>query len=152
MKNIKRDVKSQLLSKYNKENTQIITLSNELLESENIIFYPQDFEVEINGKMYDIISKSKSQYGISMLCFPDEKENEFKSELYSQLFSLFAHNPLQKNQTKAVFNFLKQLFFEPISNRFSFLSYQNTNSLKYSYFFDFSNFIRIQNSPPPEFI
>jgi len=150
LKKIKREVKANLLAHWNKKKIETLTFTSNDLKSKNIIFHKEDFEIEIDGKMYDIIEQKNISNNIIIKCIPDEKESAFKSKIKESLSSIFSHHPFQKNQTKAIISFLENLFFEiHIHSISKFVDSFVLNPI-FQYQFSFSENDILIFSPPPE--
>lgn len=150
LKKLKREVKSQILQNWDRQSVETIEISNSDLVSKNVQFFEEDNEVEISGKMYDIVEQTKTGTKIILKCISDTKESEFKAKLKDQLIVLFTQNTTKNKQTKSLFQFIQSLFFET-NEVFEFPKNFFSNLKVYFHYLSIISSIDIRlNSPPPE--
>lgn len=151
IKSLKKAIKKELLTRLDPSQTATLRFSRQDLERRNdIVFHTQDNEIEIDGKMYDIISLVSSSDSLIYSCYPDHKESELKRNMYASLASLFSQNPIQSESTKSLFLFLKNLIFEEIESIqfFKFTFNETISHIKYIALIHNGHFLL--DSPPPE--
>jgi len=152
IKEIKRIVKKEILSKLSKEETQDLWIKiSEFETNSDIIYHKMENELEIAGEMYDIISVVKKGKFLKYTCYHDTKESSLKKKIKQSLADLFAQNPLKSDKTKSLLVFLKNLICQyPSSFQYNKWS---TKKITLSYHvvrLIGSNFSTLK-SPPPEF-
>jgi hypothetical protein len=151
IKSLKKAIKKELLSQFDPSQTTKLGFSRHDLNNRNdIIFHTQDHEIEIEGKMYDIISVVSNSDSLIYTCYPDHKESELKRKMYASLASLFSQNPIQSESTKSLFLFLKNLIFEAIEPIQYFKSTFNETISHNKYIAVIRNGHYLLDSPPPE--
>lgn len=151
IKSLKKAIKKELLTQLDLSQITTLRFSRQDLERRNyIIFHTQDNEIEIGGKMYDIISVVASSDSVIYSCYPDHKESELKRNMYASLANLFSQNPIQSESTKSLFLFLKNLIFEEIESiqLFKFTFNEAISHIKYIALIHNGHFLL--DSPPPE--
>lgn len=151
IKSLKKAIKKDLLTRLDHSQTTTLQFSRQDLEKRNdVIFHTQDNEIEIDGKMYDIVSVVSSLDSLIYTCYPDHKESELKRKMYASLANLFSENPVKSESTKSLFSFLQNLIFEAIEPiQFFKLSYIKTIS-RNQYIAEIYRGYFLLNSPPPE--
>jgi hypothetical protein len=150
LKQIKREVKANILHRWESQSIETITISTLDFKTKNIQFFPKDYEVEIDGKMYDIVEQIESGTTIILRCISDKKESEFKSMIKEQLIALFSSNSNQNKQTKSFIQFAQNLFFQ---ENFSLNFLKSFGELEHNLFHYLSILSHVDirlNSPPPE--
>jgi hypothetical protein len=152
IKEIKRIVKKEILSKLSQEETQDLWIKiSEFETNSKIIYHKIDNELEIEGEMYDIISVVKDGEFLKYTCYHDHKESSLKKKIKQSLTDLFAQNPLKSDKTKSLLVFLKNLICQYPS---SFLHNRwSTKGITLSYHvihLTGKNFPALK-PPPPEF-
>lgn len=151
IKSIKKAIKKELLTQLDLSQTTTLRFSRKDLKRRNdIVFHTQDNEIEIDGKMYDIISVVSNSDSLIYTCYPDHKESELKRKMYASLANLFTQNPNQAESTKSLFLFLKNLIFEEIESIqfFKFTFNEAISHIKYIALIHNGHFLL--DSPPPE--
>lgn len=151
IKSLKKAIKKELLTQLDPSQTATLRYSRQDLNNcDDVIFHTQDNEIEINGKMYDIISVVSNSDSLIYTCYPDHKESELKRKMYASLANLFAQNPIQSESTKSLFLFLKNLIFEEIEaiQFFKFTFNETISHIKYIALTRNGHFLL--DSPPPE--
>lgn len=150
LKKLKREVKSQILHNWSKQEIITISLTNQDIKSKNIQFFPEDHEVDIEGKMYDIIEQIHTSEGLVLKCISDKKETVFKAKIKDQLIALFSQNSTKSKQTKSFFQFAQNLFYQE-NFSFNFLKTFEENIKISCHFLSTLSQVDIRpNSPPPE--
>lgn len=150
LKKLKREVKSQILQNWNKQEIVTISISNQDLKSKNIEFFPEDHEVDIEGKMYDIVEQIHTSEGLVLKCIADKKETIFKAKIKDQLIALYSQNSTKSKQAKSFFQFAQNLFFQE-NFSFNFLkTFEDKIKISYHFLSTLSHVDIRLNSPPPE--
>jgi len=152
IKEMKRVVKKEILSKLNQEETQEIWIKvSEFETNSEIIYHKIDNELEIAGEMYDIISVVKEGGFLKCTCYHDHKESSLKKKIKQSLADLFSQNPTKSEKTKSLFIFLKNLICENPSTYQYLKWYKESGILSYHVIHLIGNNCSALKSPPPEF-
>ena len=136
---IKHEVKRTILSKL--PDNQLVSVEQDADFEHN--------EFELNGIMYDVVSKIKMPDKTILLCYTDNKETLLNQKIGNLIEQDSANNPLRKAQKKLIV-FLQQTYIFTDSVNFNFYP-QSADSQLFIYTKHFfSTFIFIA-SPPPKF-
>ena len=152
IKEMKRIVKKEILSKLSHEETQDLWIKiSEFETNSKIIYHKIDNELEIGGEMYDIISVVKDGEFLKYTCYLDHKESSLRKKIKQSLDDLFAQNPLKSDKTNSILVFLKNLICQyPSSFQYNKWSTKKITLSYHVVHLIGSNFSTLK-SPPPEF-
>jgi len=152
IKDVKRYVKKEILSKLSQEETQTLWITvSEFDSNSDIVYHKADNELEIAGEMYDIISVVQDGKFLKYTCYHDTKESSLKKKIKQSLSDLFSQSPLKSDKTANLFIFLKNLICENFSSFQYFKLSKERTILTYHVVQFLGNNFSTVKSPPPEF-
>lgn len=120
---------------------------NQLVIFEKKLGFDKD-EFEENGKMYDVVRKTKTASKVILYCYLDHQETLLNHKIDSLVKQDLAHNPLNKNQQKLI-DLLQQVYISSNIPIFIFIK-QTTFNQTFAYKNNFISSILLVDSPPPQ--
>lgn len=110
IREVKLDMKRQLLTK-NHSDLMTMTIAPDDLRSGKAIHYPQEQEIEIDGKLYDYTSYVVVDEKMSFRCISDTRETALKGELRAIMYQFLNQENSTKSTMEQVVHFLQNLFY-----------------------------------------
>ncbi len=109
-KQIKREVKWNMITGIDRDELVLLTFSKE--ETETELRWKHSREFEYKGEMYDIVEKRVDGDQISYWCWWDHEETTLNRQLDGLLAQVMGKNPERKQQESHLTEFFKNLYFE----------------------------------------
>ncbi len=140
-KQIKREVKWNMIAGIDRDELVLLTFSKE--ETETELRWKHSREFEYKGEMYDIVEKTVGRDSVSYWCWWDHEETALNRQLDGLLARVMGQNPeRQKNQAQ-LSQFFKNLYFQEVQEESV-----EMESLDKTTFFYANRFQSIGLSPP----
>jgi hypothetical protein len=144
---IRNDFKQKIKKDIPEAEIASITLTDEVL---NKLKWNADDEFELDGQMYDIISKEKDKQGLTVFrCHPDSKEKK----LYDNFFHWIKTTHDEENNTNDNTNVLTYFSLDYLAP--SGLSHDYFSEMKMQYYPEgssYKSYCPENPSPPPEMV
>jgi hypothetical protein len=147
-KQIKKEVKSQIIAKIDKEKLTLLKFTK--TEAKNQLKWEHAHEFEFNGQMYDIVETESKGNIIYYWCWPDNKETQLNKQLDKLLTFALGNDSNDNDNKKKLANFLKSLYSIETE---SLISYNfKVEKVQDFYRNNYFNIYYSPPSPPPKLI
>lgn len=108
-KQIKQEVKQQIINGINKENLVLLKFSK--IESKSKFHWEGFKEFEYNGQLYDVVEKEIKGDTLYYWCWPDYEETEINKKIDNLVSYVLGHEKQRKESQKRIENFYRSLYF-----------------------------------------
>lgn len=150
IKQVKREMKYKILQGVSSSETILFSFTkNELAKQEKCTYHIEDREIEVDGRMYDIVSQEEKNGIIKFRAISDKRETLLKKQIRGLLADLFSHNNPLSKEVKRIVDFFKTLYCQSFDDiRLKYYDYF-TPAIKIDFQFLYHYlFMKVLYSPP----
>lgn len=146
-KQVKREVKWQIIEGIDKSELVLIQLSKS--EAAEKLEWEHSQEFEFEGEMYDVVEFEETSDSVKYWCWWDYEETALNKNLAEVVNNLLGNHPDKKEKEQKLISFYQSLFSEKIFQWQALQFARKSNTLT-EYEFILKDFINSVPSPPPQ--
>lgn len=140
-KQVKREVKWEMIAGLDKEELVLLKLTEAETQSE--LRWENSKEFEYKDEMYDIVDMKVKGDTIYYWCWWDHKETKLNNQLDGLLAKVLGNNPHRQETENQLTDFFKKLFCENHADKLAVITIHKIKHINYSV-----EFPTIYHSPP----